>query len=90
MTSEQAEATVPAGERYPALDELTIRVFRALYREFDLHTVAGTHVAVPKGTPWFYGVSLGSIARQISEHEPRDDVTQTRRAGTSEDGTPRP
>jgi hypothetical protein len=70
MTSEQAEATVPAGERRPARDELTIRVFRALYREFDLHTVAGTHVAVPKGTPWFCGVSLGSIARQISEHEP--------------------
>jgi HD domain len=51
MTSEQAGATVPAGERRPARDELTIRVFRALYREFDLHTVAGTPVAVPKGTP---------------------------------------
>ncbi len=62
MTSEQAGATVPAGERRPARDELTIRVFRAFYREFDLHTVAGTHVAVPKGTPWFCGVSLGSIA----------------------------
>ncbi len=90
MTSEQAEATVPAGERRPARDELTIRVFRAFYREFDLHTVAGTHVAVPKGTPWFCGVSLGSIARQISEHEPRDGVAQTKQAGTSEDGTPRP
>jgi hypothetical protein len=66
MTSEQAGATVPAGERRPAHDELIIRVFRALYREFDLHTLAGTRVAVPKGTPWFCGVSLGSIARQIS------------------------
>lgn len=90
MTSEQAGATVPAGERHPAHDELTIRVFRALYREFDLHTVAGTHIAVPKGTPLFSDVSLGSIARQISEHEPKDGATQTRRTGTSEDGTPRP
>lgn len=62
-----------------------------LYREFDLHTVAGTvYVAVPKGTPLFSDVSLGSVARQISEHAPGDGVNQTRHAGTSEDGTPRP
>lgn len=47
--------------------DLTIRVFRALYRDWDLHTVAGTHVAVPKGTSWFSGVSLAGIARQIGE-----------------------
>jgi hypothetical protein len=79
-----------AAERRPAHDELTIRVFRALYDEFDLYNVAGTHVAVPKGTSWFCSVSLGSIARQISEHEPNDGVAQTRRPGTSEDGTLRP
>ena len=28
-------------------DELTARVFRALYPEFDLRTVDGTHVVVP-------------------------------------------
>jgi hypothetical protein len=53
-------------ERHPQ-DDLTIRIFRALYRDFDLYTVAGTHIVVPKGTPWFSGASLGSIARQISE-----------------------
>jgi len=35
---------------------------------FDLHTIGGTHIAVPKGTPWFAGHSLGDIARQISEY----------------------
>lgn len=73
-----------------AHDELTIRIFRALYREFDLLTIGATYVAVPKGTLWFSGVSLGSIARQISEHEAWDGAAQTRNAGTSEDGTQRP
>jgi hypothetical protein len=53
----------------PCRDDLTLRVFRALYAEFDLHTVGGTHVVVPRGTPWFAGHSLGEIARQISEYE---------------------
>jgi hypothetical protein len=35
-----------------ARDDLTMRIFRALYTEFDLRTVAGTHVVVPRGTPW--------------------------------------
>ncbi len=73
-----------------AQDELTIRIFRALYRDFDLHIVGCTHVVVPKGTPYFAGTSLGSIARQISEHESGDGATQTSHMGTSEDGTPRP
>jgi hypothetical protein len=59
-------------ERHPQ-DDLTIRIFRALYRDFDLYTVGGTHVVVPKGTPWFSRASLGSIARQISEHEREED-----------------
>lgn len=90
MTSEQAEATVPAGERRPARDELTIRVFRALYREFDLHTVAGTPRRRPERHPLV-------LRRQLGQHRPadqraraRDGVAQTKQAGTSEDGTPRP
>jgi hypothetical protein len=71
-------------------DELTVRIFRALYRDFDLYTTGSTYVVVPKGTPYFSGGSLGSIARQISEHESRDDTAQTPHARTSEDGTPRP
>ena len=53
----------------PDPDELTARIFRALYPEFDLRTVDGTHVVVPKGTAWFAGPSLGEVARQISNHE---------------------
>jgi hypothetical protein len=53
----------------PARDDLTTRIFRALYTEFDLRTVDGTHIVVPRGTPWFAGSSLGEIARQISEYE---------------------
>jgi hypothetical protein len=56
----------------PLPDELTFRVFRALFTEFDLRTVGGTHIAVPKGTPWFAGHSLGEIARQISAYEHPD------------------
>jgi hypothetical protein len=40
-----------------------------MYAEFDLRTVGGIHVVVPRGTPWFAGHSLGEIARQISEYE---------------------
>ena len=49
-------------------DDLTERIFRALYQEFDLRTINGTYVVVPKGTLWFAGTSLGDIARQISDH----------------------
>jgi hypothetical protein len=53
----------------PVRDDLTLRLFRAMYPEFDLRTVGGIHVVVPRGTPWFAGRSLGEIARQISEYE---------------------
>jgi|GEM_PF-2951629 len=53
-------------------DELTLRLFRAMYPEFDLRTFGGMHVVVPRGTPWFAGHSLGEIARQISEYEHPD------------------
>jgi len=52
----------------PGRDNLPSRIFRALYAEFDLRTVGGTYVVVPKGTPWFAGNSLGEIARQISDY----------------------
>lgn len=61
------EPVTPAGQ--PPPDDLTGRVFHALYQEFDLHTVAATHIAVPKGSPCFTAPSLGEIARQISDHE---------------------
>jgi hypothetical protein len=53
-------------------DDLTACVSRALYQRFDLRTVGGTYVVVPKGTPCFAGPSLGDIARQISDHEHPD------------------
>ena len=60
----------PATPAGPAsADDLTARVFRALYQAYDLHWSAGIHVAVPKGSPCFAGPSLGAIARQISNHE---------------------
>jgi hypothetical protein len=60
----------PASPSGPAGgDDLPARVFRALYQAYDLHSLAGIHVAVPKGSPCFAGPSLGVIARQISDHE---------------------
>jgi hypothetical protein len=69
------------GTGHRCRDDLTIRVFRALYRDYDLHTVAGTHVAVPKGTPWFSGVSVAGIARQISEQQVSADASRPNQAG---------
>jgi hypothetical protein len=56
----------------PRRDELTLRLFRAMYADYDLRTIGGIHVVVPRGTPWFAGTSLGEIARQISECEHPD------------------
>lgn len=53
----------------PARDDLTSRLFRALYQGFDLHSADGVYVAVPKGVPCFAGTSLGDIARQICASE---------------------
>jgi hypothetical protein len=39
-------SAAPFGQ--PPLDDLTARVFRALYGGFDLHTVGGIYIAVPK------------------------------------------
>jgi hypothetical protein len=63
----------PAPSGWPARDDLTPRVFRALYAGYDLHDVAGTiYVAVPKGTTWHAGHSIGEIARRISDPGPGD------------------
>jgi anti-sigma regulatory factor (Ser/Thr protein kinase) len=63
--------TAAAPDGRPYRDDLAACVFRALYAGFDLHTVHGTHIVVPAGTPWFAGPRLGEIARQISEAEHR-------------------
>jgi len=57
----------PAGQ--PGRDDLTPRIFRALYQSFDLLTIGVVHIVTPKGTPVFIGDSLGQIARQICDHE---------------------
>jgi hypothetical protein len=54
----------PAAQLPP--EDLTARVFRALYPEYDLHDLAGTYLALPKGTPCFTAPAIGEIARQIS------------------------
>ena len=53
----------------PGRDDLTPRIFRALYQDFDLLTIGVIHIVTPKGTPVFIADSLGDIARQISGHE---------------------
>ncbi len=60
------ESAAPFGQ--PPRDDLTARVFRALYQRFDLRTIGDTYVVVPKGTPCFAGPSLCDIARQTSDH----------------------
>jgi hypothetical protein len=52
-------------------DDITARVFSALYSDYDLRIIGGTYLVVPKGTPCYTGTSLGDIARQISDREPR-------------------
>lgn len=61
--------TRPAALVEPDPGDLTARVFRALYQAYDLHSVQGIHVVVPRGTPCFAGPSLGDVARQISDYE---------------------
>jgi hypothetical protein len=56
----------------PPPPDLTARVFRALYPGYDLHDLAGTWLALPKGTPWHTAPAIGEIARQLAarEHHP--------------------
>ena len=57
----------PAAAGQPGRDDLIMRIFRALYQQFDLHTIDGTYVVVPKGTPWYAGpLSATSPARSAT------------------------
>ena len=47
--------------------DLAARLFRALYDDYDLHTIGDIHVAVPKGSPCYTGRTLSEIARQVSD-----------------------
>ena len=60
-------AAAPPGQPPPA--DLTARVFRALYPGYDLHALADTWLALPKGTPCFTAPAISEIARQISSRE---------------------
>jgi hypothetical protein len=75
----------PAGQT--GRDDLTPRIFRALYQDFDLLTIGMTHVVTPKGTRVFTGESLGQIARQISDHE-SDAPTEPMSDAPSDDQLP--
>ena len=61
--------TGTAPEGFPPPADLTARVFRALYPEFDLHALAGTYLAVPAGTPCYAAPAISEIARQISDRD---------------------
>ena len=50
--------------------DLPAIVFRALYSGYDLHVIRGTYLVLPTGTSWYAGPSLGTIARQLSQHQP--------------------
>ena len=52
---------------HPPAHDLTARMFRALYAEYDLLTLGALHIVTQKGSPLFIGDSLGQIARRISE-----------------------
>jgi hypothetical protein len=78
-------STTPDGPPPPG--DLTARVFRALYPGFDLHSLAGTYLALPKGTPCFTAPGIGEIARQISDrspHPPEPDALH----GSADQGQP--
>jgi hypothetical protein len=63
--------TAPVPAVPPLPEDLTARVFRALYPTLDLHDLGGTYLALPKGTPCFTAPALGDLARQISGCGPR-------------------
>ncbi len=58
--------------------DLAVRLFRALYPDFELHTLGGTRVAVPKGTPWYAGRNLSDLVCQISAALPPSPAPELR------------
>ena len=61
-------SAAPASPAPPG--DLAARLFRALYREYDLHAAGGTYVAVPKGAACYTAPTLAEIARRISREHP--------------------
>jgi hypothetical protein len=47
--------------------DLAALLFRALFTDYDLHTIGDIHVAVAKGAPCYTGRTLSEIARQLSD-----------------------
>jgi hypothetical protein len=91
LAEQHSRARITASGGQPARDELTPRVFRALYADYELRTVEGTrYVAVPKGTVWHAGHNIGEIARQISAREHRDPATAASDAPACVPLPPRP
>jgi hypothetical protein len=66
--------TTPVPAVPPPPEDLTARVFRALYPQYDLHDLTGIFLALPKGTPCYTAPAIGELARQISgpEHHAPD------------------
>jgi len=60
--------TAPDAAGQHGRDDLTARIFRALYQEWDLRTINhAIHIVVPKGTPRFAGAaSATSPARSAT------------------------
>lgn len=79
-------ATGPHGQ--PPPDDLTARVFRALYPGYDLHALSGTWLAVPAGTPCFTAPAISAIARQIAARDPRPPAAPDAVHGSGDPGTP--
>ncbi len=59
----------PAAATAPDPAGLPARLVRGLYQDYDLHTVGGIRIAVPKGVPCFAAPTLAEIARQISSSQ---------------------
>ena len=58
--------TIPVGQ--PPPDDLTARVFRALYQAFDLHTIGGTRPAPPAPPGASPARAAADLARALARH----------------------
>ncbi len=72
LAEQDSRAALAAARPVPGMvpPALPARLFRALFAQFELRTIGGVHIAVPAGTRWYAGTSLGEIARQISAASP--------------------
>jgi hypothetical protein len=53
-------------------NDLTVKIFEALYPEYALLTIGGRYIAVPAGVTVLESDSIGAIARHISEQQNSD------------------